>query len=141
MINFLPKELFLLDPLAIFFLVVISLVCIPSVIFSIGYLRQDGAGKKFVVWALLAAFILSMCLVVTSGNLFSFLIFWELMSLTSYFLVVLDYKHEKSISAGTIYLVMTHIGTACLMAAFFILFKYGSNYISTFLCNSTVSQQ
>jgi len=128
MINFLPKELFLFDPLAIFFLAVIGLVCIPSVIFAIGYLRQETAGKKLIIWALLAAFILSMCFVVTAGNLFSFLVFWELMSLTSYFLVVLDYKHEKSIRAGTIYLVMTHIGTACIMAAFFILYKYAGSF-------------
>jgi hydrogenase-4 component B len=128
MINFLSKQLFFFDPLAIFFLAVIGLVSIPSAVFAIGYLRGEGAGKKLVVWALLSAFILSMCFVVTSGSLFSFLIFWELMSLTSYFLVVLDYKHEKSIRAGTIYLVMTHIGTACLMAAFFILYKYAGSF-------------
>ena len=38
------------------------------------------------------------------------------MSLVSYFLVVFDSKHEKSIQAGTIYIVMTHLGTAFLIA-------------------------
>ena len=128
MINFLSKQLFFFDPLAIFFLAVIGLVSIPSVVFAIGYLRGERARKKLIVWALLSAFIISMCFVVTSGNLFSFLIFWELMSLTSYFLVVFDYKHEKSIRAGTIYLVMTHIGTACLMAAFFILYNHVGSF-------------
>ncbi|MFA5085369.1 MAG: proton-conducting transporter membrane subunit [Candidatus Omnitrophota bacterium] len=128
MITFLPKEFFLFDSLTIFFFAVIGLICIPSAIFSIGYLREEALKKKLISWVLLAAFILSMCFVIISGNLFSFLIFWELMSLTSYFLVVLDYKHEKSIRAGTIYLVMTHIGTACLMAAFFILYNYAGSF-------------
>ncbi|MCX5680361.1 MAG: proton-conducting transporter membrane subunit, partial [Candidatus Omnitrophica bacterium] len=128
MVNFLSKQLFFFDPLAIFFLAVIGLVSIPSAVFAVGYLRGEGAGKKLIVWALLSAFILSMCLVVISGNLFLFLVFWELMSLTSYFLVVFDYKHEKSIRAGTIYLVMTHIGTACLMAAFFILYNHAGSF-------------
>ncbi|MFA4980921.1 MAG: proton-conducting transporter membrane subunit [Candidatus Omnitrophota bacterium] len=128
MINFLSKELFLLDPLAIFFLAVIGFVSIPSAIFSIGYMSGESMGKKLLDWALLAAFIISMCLVVTAGNLFSFLIFWELMSLASYFLVVSDYKHERSIQAGTIYFIMTHVGTACLMAAFFTLYNYSNSF-------------
>ncbi len=128
MINFFPKQLFLFDPLAIFFLVVIGAVCVPSAIFSIGYMSGEPPRKKVLAWALMAAFILSMCLVTISGNLFSFLVFWELMSLTSYFLVIFDYKHEKSIQAGMIYLVMTHIGTACLMAAFFILYNHAGSF-------------
>lgn len=139
MVNFLSKQLFFFDPLAIFFLAVIVLVSVPSAVFAIGYLRGEGTGKKLIIWMLLAAFVLSMCLVVSSANLFSFLIFWELMSLTSYFLVVLDYRHEKSIRAGTIYLVMTHIGTACLMAAFFILYKYAGSFDFTAVKDSVAA--
>lgn len=139
MINLLPKQLFLFDPLAIFFLVVIGIVSIPSAVFSIGYMREELLGKKLLGWALMIIFILSMCLVVISGNIFSFLIFWELMSLTSYLLVVFDSltlhssqrtgsKDEKAIRAGTIYLVMTHAGTACLMAAFFILYNHAGSF-------------
>jgi len=128
MINFFSKQLFLFDPLTIFFLSVIGLVSIPSAIFATGYLRGESALKKLTVSALFLCFVSSMCFVVTAGNLLSFLIFWELMSLTSYFLVVLDYKHEKSVRAGTIYLVMTHAGTACLMAALFILYKYAGSF-------------
>lgn len=128
MINFLPKQFFLFDPLTIFFLVVIGIVCLPSAIFSIGYMREESLRKRILAWGILAAFVLSMCLVVTAGNLFSFLIFWELMSLASYFLVVFDYKHEKSIRAGTIYLIMTHAGTACIMAAFFILYNCAHSF-------------
>lgn len=128
MINLLPKQIFLFDPLTIFFLAVIALVSLPSAIFSIGYLRIETLKKKILAWALLGIFVLSMCLTVMSGSLFSFLIFWELMSLASYFFVVFDSEREKSVQAGTIYLVMTHAGTACLMAAFFILYNYAGSF-------------
>ena len=117
------------DPLALFFLVVIALVCAPSAVFSIGYLRGEySKGRSIVATVLLALFVLSMCMLVTAGNLFSFLVFWELMSLTSYFLVVFDHTHNKSVRAGTIYLIMTHIGTASLMAAFFILYAHAGSF-------------
>lgn len=123
MINLFSPQLFLFDPLTLFFLVVIALVCVPSAIYSFGYLRGEYSRARTILSAvILSLFVLSMCMVVTAGNLFSFLVFWELMSLSSYFLVVFDYQHEKSVRAGTIYLIMTHIGTAALMAAFFILY-------------------
>jgi hydrogenase-4 component B len=59
-----------------------------------------------------------MVLLVASRNLILFLVFWELMSLISYFLVI--YEHEKSEvqKAGRIYIVMTYSGTAFITAAF-----------------------
>jgi Formate hydrogenlyase subunit 3/Multisubunit Na+/H+ antiporter, MnhD subunit len=43
-------------------------------------------------------------------------------------MVVFDHKHEQSVRAGTIYLIMTHIGTASLMAAFFILYAHAGSF-------------
>ncbi|MFA5275394.1 MAG: proton-conducting transporter membrane subunit [Candidatus Omnitrophota bacterium] len=69
-----------------------------------------------------------MAAVVTVGNVLIFLIVWEIMSLVSYFLVVFDTTHEKSIQAGAIYIIMTHIGTAFLIAAFMIMYKYAHSF-------------
>ncbi|MFA5336268.1 MAG: proton-conducting transporter membrane subunit [Candidatus Omnitrophota bacterium] len=119
----------LFDPLSLFFLAVIALVSVPSAVYSAGYLKGDCSRKKTVIaWALMTAFVLSMALVVTAGNAFLFLVAWELMSLLSYFLVVFDYKHERSVTAGTIYIVMTHIGTAFITAAFLIIYKYAGSF-------------
>lgn len=119
----------LFDPLSLFFLAVIALVSVPSAVYSIGYLRGDySRGKISLMWVLMVAFVLSMALVVTAGNAFLFLVAWELMSLLSYFLVVFDHKHEKSVRAGTIYIVMTHIGTAFITVAFLIVFKYAGSF-------------
>ncbi|HLD36837.1 MAG TPA: proton-conducting transporter membrane subunit [Planctomycetota bacterium] len=120
---------FLLDPLSVFFLLVILLVSIPSAVYSIGYLRNHYSPNKIrLAWVLLAAFVLSMAGVVTANNAFIFLIAWEMMSLISYFLVVFDHTQEKSVTAGIIYLVMTHIGTAFIIVAFLILYNFGHSF-------------
>ena len=122
-------KFFIFDPLSLFFLFVIFIVSLPSAVYSIGYLRGETFNFKTVLaWILLFFFIISMSLVVTAGNVFIFLVAWEAMSLVSYFLVVFDTTHEKSIQAGTIYIVMTHLGTALLVAAFLIMYKYAHSF-------------
>ncbi|MCK9604606.1 MAG: hydrogenase 4 subunit B, partial [Candidatus Omnitrophica bacterium] len=119
----------LFDPLSLFFLFVILIITLPSAIYSFGYLKEEYSSAKIILaWVLLVAFALSMAMVVTAGNLLVFLVFWEIMSLVSYFLVVFDTTHEKSISAGTIYIVMTHIGTAFLVAAFLLMYNHAHSF-------------
>ncbi|MFA5144500.1 MAG: proton-conducting transporter membrane subunit [Candidatus Omnitrophota bacterium] len=133
------KQFFLFDPLSLFFLFVICVISLPSAVYSIGYFSPKGnppaaedshypPAKIILAWFLLFVFVLSMALVVTTNNVLAFLVFWEIMSLVSYFLVVFDTKHEKSINAGMIYIVMTHIGTAFLTAAFLIMYRYSGSF-------------
>ncbi|MFA5363423.1 MAG: proton-conducting transporter membrane subunit [Candidatus Omnitrophota bacterium] len=120
---------FLTDPLSLFFLLVILLVSVPSAVYSLGYLKGEyPSGKIRLCWLLLFAFVLSMALVVTVGNAFIFLIAWEIMSLVSYFLVVFDSTHEKAIQAGMIYIIMTHVGTAFLVAAFLLIYACSGSF-------------
>lgn len=77
---------------------------------------------------LFVLFVLSMLLVVAAGNIFFFLIAWELMSLSSYFLVVFDNENKKSVTAGTIYMVMSQFGTALLIIAFLLMYKYAGSF-------------
>ncbi|MFA5038651.1 MAG: proton-conducting transporter membrane subunit [Candidatus Omnitrophota bacterium] len=120
--------LFLLDPLSLFFLFVIAVISLPVCVYSLGYLQGTPSRKTLLFWALLAAFIASMAFVVTVSNAFFFLVAWEIMSLVSFFLVVFDSEHEKSVKAGIIYAVMTHIGTAFLVAAFLIFYRYAGSF-------------
>jgi hydrogenase-4 component B len=59
-----------------------------------------------------------MMLVVLADSVLAFLIAWELMSLVSFFLVVEDHHQPESRRAGFVYLTMTHVGGAFLVAAF-----------------------
>src|SRR3989339_281287 len=117
------------DPLSLFFVFVILIISFPSLVFSIGYLKNEYSSRKIALsWILSLGFIFSMLGVVTTNNGFFFLIMWELMSLISYFLVVFDSKKSKSIQAGTIYIIMTHIGTTFIIAAILMLFNYSKSF-------------
>jgi len=120
---------FFFDPLSLFFLFVILIVSSAAALYSYGYLKgQYSAFKIALAWILLVVFVFSMALVVTAGNLLIFLIAWELMSLVSYFFVVFDFQHERSVKAGMIYIVMTHIGTAFLIGAFLIMHQQAHSF-------------
>ncbi|MDD5477662.1 MAG: proton-conducting transporter membrane subunit [Candidatus Omnitrophica bacterium] len=140
MSNLLPQQLFQFDPLSLFFLCVIFIVCLPSAIYSFGYLKGKYSSFKITLsWFLLVIFVLSMAAVVSVGNALIFLVAWEIMSLVSYFLVVFDTTHEKSIQAGMVYIIMTHIGTAFLVAAFLILYKQAHSFDFMAIKNASLS--
>ena len=105
-----------LDPLAGFFLALIGFAAVPASIYAIGSSDGDGRGRFAY-----AAFVASMCVVPLAGNVMTFVLAWELMSLASYFLVLRDPDSRESVRAGWIYLVMTHAGLACLLGGMLLL--------------------
>jgi len=58
-----------------------------------------------------------MLAVVTVSDWFWFLVFWEVMTLASYFLVIFENDKKENLSAGFIYFFMTHLTSAGLMVA------------------------
>lgn len=109
-----------LDPLAAFFLLPIFLLTFCGALYAIDYLhfpaRSWRAGLHWFFYNSLGA---SMAVVVLAANGLVFLLAWELMSLSSFFLVTHDYQEEKVRQAGWLYLVATHIGAAFLFFLFF----------------------
>ena len=115
---------FHLDALAAFFLLTISLVGLAVSVYAFGYVTKFyGRTSIGVLGALFNGFLLSMTLVVLADNGFFFLIVWELMSLLSYFLVVTEHEKADVRYAGFFYLIMTHLGMACIILTFFIFFQ------------------
>ena len=110
---------FLLDRLAAFFVLTIALVALAVVIYSLSYIEHEhGAVKKNLFTVLLNAFILSMILVVAAANTLTFLFFWELMSVFSFFLVMFHYEEAATKKAGIFYFIMTQLSTVFLVTAF-----------------------
>lgn len=119
---------FFLDGFAAFFILVISILALAFSLYSLGYNQEYydrhvgflGFGGNL--------FLLSMVWVISANNALAFLIFWELMTLVSYFLVVYEYEKEESVRAGLIYLIMAHAGTALIMVSFFVLYKLTGSF-------------
>jgi hydrogenase-4 component B len=123
------------DLLSAFFLFMISLVSGAVAVYSIGYAKEyEGHYSPGLFGFLFNIFLLSMMLVVTAGNAVMFLIVWELMSVSSYLLVVYENRASGTLSSGLLYLVMTHIGTAFIAVSFVLLaFQSGSLDFSSFV--------
>jgi hydrogenase-4 component B len=112
-----------LDALGAFFLILIGLGAIPAAIYSIGYTAsyQKSPVSLPFLGVMFQLFLLSMSLVSMAGNVLTFLLMWEGMSLTSYFLVITENGEESTLRAGNWYAAMTHAGLAMLLAAFILL--------------------
>ena len=108
------------DAVSGFFIIVISLITLATSLSSIGFTRDLAyAGYIGFFYNIL---ILSLYAVVLSSNIFTFLISWETMAIASYLLVIVE-RSDKASRAGLFYAVMTHIGTAFIIALFFILYR------------------
>lgn len=110
---------FHLDMLAAWFLAVIALVSGPMTFYLPTYMAHfKGRTDMRVFWAALSLLLLSMSLVVLAANVQTFLIAWEIMSLSSFVLVATDHREASTRQAALIYLGATRIGTACLAGGF-----------------------
>ncbi len=111
---------FSIDLLSAFFIIVICVMSLVSVIYSNGYLKPYREKGKSLSSHLifLPALIASMLLVVTCENALMFLICWEIMSLSSFFLVIFESEKKDTIKAGIKYLVFMHISVLFIIMAF-----------------------
>ncbi|SKA17338.1 hydrogenase 4 subunit B [Consotaella salsifontis] len=109
-----------LDPLAGLMVAVISLLSLVAWIYGLAYVREYSGRGVGGMGFFMHLFIASMMLVVTADNAFWFLIFFEMMSLASYFLVIFD-EDKNAVGAGFLYFFVAHAGSVLIMAAFFLL--------------------
>lgn len=111
-----------LDPFSALFSALISSLGLISSVYALGYAEEydHAAGALGFFYNL---FLLGMSWVPAAQNVFSFLFCWEAMTLTSFFLVILDHGKRESRQAGTLYFVMSQAGTAFILAAFFLLHR------------------
>ncbi len=118
-----------LDPLGLFFTLLVSLVGLAISIYSLGYARGFYGRKNVGIFgAFFNSVLLATTVVFLADNAFFFLIAWEIMALSTYFLVSFEHEKEESRNAGVLYFVMSHIGTGCLILGFLLLFQASGNY-------------
>jgi hydrogenase-4 component B len=120
---------FHIDDLSAFFMLVISVIALFCSIYAPGYLRYYyGKCNIGLLGFCYNLFIASMILVVTASNALFFLIAWEVMSLSSYCLVIIEADEERNIRAGSLYFIMTHVGSAFILAAFLLFFQAAGSF-------------
>ncbi|MCX7026733.1 MAG: proton-conducting transporter membrane subunit [Spirochaetes bacterium] len=124
------KAVFSLSPLSSLFLFIISLISGLAAIYAPAYLRHYGEepSRSKSHWFFYQILVVSMMVVVVAQDAIFFMLAWELMSLSSFFLV--EFRSEKAEvrRAGWMYLVFTHIGAAFLLAMFALLARHAGSF-------------
>ena len=128
-------------PLSAWFLMVFGLIAMPVAVYSVGYFAHSiapsrmaavGSGFNVMLGAVEVVFV--------AGDVITFLFAWELMTLATAALVATEHEERASRRAGYLYLVMSHVGTGCLLAGFLTLAAAsGSLSLSSLLAGHLVS--
>jgi len=107
------------DGLSAWFLLVLSLVGIPIALFSIGYVGFPPLQKRTIFLGVAFNLLLGAVeLVFAAADAITFLCAWELMTLATAALVVTEHEERSCRRAAYLYLVMSHVGTGCLIGGF-----------------------
>ncbi len=114
---------FVVDPLSAFFVFVISLMTFLGILYGGQYLKHYlnkdmNFSSHHLFLMLLEA---SMIGVVTVQNALFFLIVWEIMSLSSFFLVIFENNKKEVLNAGIKYLIYMHISVIFIITMFALL--------------------
>jgi formate hydrogenlyase subunit 3/multisubunit Na+/H+ antiporter MnhD subunit len=110
------------DALSAFFLVPILGLSTLAAIYGGGYMIAYHTRKSIVAsWVFFNAFVAGMVMVVIARTAILFLLSWEVMSLSAYFLVTLEQEKADVRRAGWVYLIATHLGVGFLFTTFVLL--------------------
>jgi formate hydrogenlyase subunit 3/multisubunit Na+/H+ antiporter MnhD subunit len=117
-----------IDALSAFFLVPILGLSALAAVYGAEYLAAYRETRRLgTAWFFFNLLVATMVVVVVARNAVLFLVAWELMALASFFLVTFEDDKPSVRDAGWIYLVATHLGTACLLALFILLGRAGGS--------------
>ncbi|AGG89281.1 MULTISPECIES: hydrogenase 4 subunit B [Rhodanobacter] len=119
-----------LDALSGFFLLLLGSAGAGISIFAAGYFRQGEGTAPGLLCLQYHVFLASMALVVLADDAYLFMVAWETMALSSYFLVTTQHRIPEIQRAGFLYLLMAHVGALALLLCFGVL--HGGSWLMTF---------
>ncbi len=120
---------FQIDGLSAFFLSAIFIISLLATIYSFHYMEHEDSPVKITAnYFFYSLLIISMALVVTAANIITFMLSWEIMSLSSFFLVIYNHHSKENRKAGFLYFVFSHVGAMFIFAAFGLIYGYTGSF-------------
>ena len=108
-------------------------------IYAMDYARGYLGHRIRLLSGLWNLFLLSIVAVLISGDAFTFIVSWEIMALVSFLLVNHEAGKKKTVSAAYQYMVMTHIGTAAIMVAFYLIGSHSLSFSFGDMANNNLN--
>lgn len=103
------------NALSAFFVLLLSASSTGIGLFASDYFRNLTSRTQSLLCFHYHWFLASMIWVFLAADAYSFLLAWELMALTSYFLVTAFKPSSETLHAGFLYLLMGHLGAIALL--------------------------
>ena len=130
-----------LDALSGLFLLLIGALVMPVAIYARGYLMEfaHGNDSPATLGFFSGLFVAGMMMVVLAADAFGFMVAWELMSLSSYFLVAFQHEQAANRRASFLYLLMAHLGALAILLAFGVLAMQGEGFAFSAMREATLS--
>lgn len=110
-----------LDALSGFFLAILGLASAGISIFAAGYFRNEEGTPPGVMCLQYHIFVAGMAMVLLADDAYVFMVSWELMALSSFFLVTTNHRIPEIQRAGYLYLLVAHIGAIAILLCFGVL--------------------
>jgi len=107
-----------LDALSAFFLLLLGAVSAGVSVYAGGYFRQTRGTSPGLICLYFHVFLASMALVMVADDAYFFMVAWETMALSSFFLVTCDHDQAEIRRAGYLYLLIAHIGAIAILLCF-----------------------
>jgi hydrogenase-4 component B len=110
-----------LDALSAFFLLLLGLASAGISIYAGGYFREGEGTAPGVLCLQYHLFLAAMAMVLIANDAYAFMVSWELMALSSFFLVTTNHRIPEIQRAGYLYLLVAHIGALAILLCFGVL--------------------
>jgi hydrogenase-4 component B len=117
-----------LDALSAFFVALLGFAVTGISLFSAGYFRHGQGTAPGLLCLQYHVFLSAMVLVFVADDAYLFMVAWETMALSSYFLVIASHRIPEIRSAGFLYLLLAHVGAIGLLLAFGVMQGFGGDY-------------
>ena len=128
-----------LDSLAAFFLMVIGIAGAGISAFAAGYFRQGEGTPPGLLCLEFHLFLAAMAMVVLADDAYAFMVAWETMALSSFFLVTANHRVPEIRDAGFLYLLIAHIGAIAILLCFGVLQANSGDYSFASMRTQTLS--
>lgn len=110
-----------LDALSITFMILLGAASAGISIFAAGYFRQGEGTAPGLLCLQYHLFLASMGFVLLADDAYAFMLAWESMALSSYFLVTTQHRIPEIRQAGFLYLLIAHLGAIAILLSFGVL--------------------
>ena len=110
-----------LDALSSVFLLLLALSSAGISVFAAGYFRRGEGTPPGLMCLQYHLFLVSMGFILLADDAYAFMVAWETMAISSYFLVTTQHRIPEIRRAGFLYLLIAHIGAISVLLTFGVL--------------------